>query len=363
MLRIIINLGDVFKGVKRPTAIVVFDKKKSTRNIITISNITKLKGAEKQIAINTKSNFSTVAQKKLSKIFNALFVTSNPEHYTILETLEKAPHLKLSDVVDEDGIQRGVSPDLKKAFLIDKATVAKYKLEKEKIKPVLTGGKEVKRYYINNKRHKFLIYTCRNEDFSKLPNICKFIEQFKDEITCKEVKQKKHPLYALHRPRKEKIFLKSKKILGVITEDEIIVSIDENEYYATDGLYIFGLKDGVNLNYIMGILNSRLLIFVYRLLTMEKSRILAQVKPTMLVRLPIRTIDERNQSDKTSHDKIVYLVNQMLGAKKNLAAAKMDKDINYYQRKCSNTDREINNEVYKLYGLSKDEIEIINNEL
>ena len=79
-----------------------------------------------------------------------------------------------------------------------------------------------------------MIYTTRKDDFRRLPNIRAYIDQFKTEITCREVKQNKHPLYSLHRPRKEHIFLKERKILGVITEDEIVVALDDAQTFAFD---------------------------------------------------------------------------------------------------------------------------------
>ena len=77
-------------------------------------------------------------------------------------------------------------------------------------------------------------------------------------------------------------------------------------------------------------------------------------------KFPIPKIDFSNKTEKAAHDKIVQLVDQIIETKKKLATAKIDRDINYYERKCNNIDREINKEVNKLYGLSKDEIEIIN---
>ena len=49
----------------------------------------------------------------------------------------------------EDGIQRGISPDLKEAFIVDQDTINKAKLERNMLHPTLTGGKQVKRYLIN----------------------------------------------------------------------------------------------------------------------------------------------------------------------------------------------------------------------
>jgi hypothetical protein len=105
----------------------------------------------------------------------------------------------LKALIDEDGIQRGVSPDLKEAFVVTPDIIRKYKLyiEREKLKPVHTGGKELGRYFIRESGL-WLIYTSRDDDFRRIPNICRYIQSFKSEITCREVKEEKHPLFALH---------------------------------------------------------------------------------------------------------------------------------------------------------------------
>ena len=82
----------------------------------------------------------------------------------------------------------------------------------------------------------------RDPNVRALPNIRAYIDQFKDRITCKEVKQHKHSLYALHRARDEKLFLKKKKLVGVITEDEVVLALDEHQTFATDGLYLFRVR-------------------------------------------------------------------------------------------------------------------------
>ncbi|MBA7538205.1 hypothetical protein ES705_30479 [subsurface metagenome] len=133
-LKVIINSGDVFEGVKRPSSIVIFGNDTLKNKSISIADISKVKKHEKPNILSVKSTFTSVSQKQLSEIPNALFITSNPEHYAILPKLERLPNKPLLEFVDDDGIQRGVSPDLKDAFLVDQATITKYKLEKAIIK-------------------------------------------------------------------------------------------------------------------------------------------------------------------------------------------------------------------------------------
>jgi len=56
---------------------------------------------------------------------------------------------------------------------------------------------------------------------------------------------------------------------------------------------------------------------------------------------------------------MVNLVEQMLDAKKQLQAAKTDKDKTYYESKCNAMDRQIDNLVYELYELIEEEIKIV----
>jgi predicted RNA methylase len=78
-----------------------------------------------------------------------------------------------------------------------------------------------------------------------------------------------------------------------------------------------------------------------------------------LGKIPVRQIDFSKPADKAKHDKIVSLVEQMLAAKKQLAAAQSDKDKDFYGHKCDSLDRQIDQLVYELYGLTDEEVQIV----
>jgi adenine-specific DNA-methyltransferase len=59
------------------------------------------------------------------------------------------------------------------------------------------------------------------------------------------------------------------------------------------------------------------------------------------------------------HEELVAKVEAMLKAKKELAKAKTDKDKTYYENKCAALDRQIDRLVYDLYGLTEEEIRIV----
>jgi adenine-specific DNA-methyltransferase len=49
----------------------------------------------------------------------------------------------------------------------------------------------------------------------------------------------------------------------------------------------------------------------------------------------------------------------MTSGKKQLAAARSEKDKDFYDNKCTGLDRQIDALVYELYGLTADEIKIV----
>jgi len=75
--------------------------------------------------------------------------------------------------------------------------------------------------------------------------------------------------------------------------------------------------------------------------------------------LPFATIDFADATDKTRHDGMVELVERMLGLHKSLSSAKTDHDKTLLQRQITATDNQIDKLVYELYGLSDDEIGIV----
>ena len=75
--------------------------------------------------------------------------------------------------------------------------------------------------------------------------------------------------------------------------------------------------------------------------------------------LPIRPINFADPTDKAQHDRLVQLVDDMLKAKQALAAASSEHDTNYYKRRCEQLDRQIDTLVYALYGLTHEEIALV----
>ena len=74
---------------------------------------------------------------------------------------------------------------------------------------------------------------------------------------------------------------------------------------------------------------------------------------------PIRSVDFTSPADVARHDRMVALVERMLDLHKKFASEGAPHVKTVLQRQIEATDREIDRLVYELYGLTDDEIAIV----
>ena len=82
-------------------------------------------------------------------------------------------------------------------------------------------------------------------------------------------------------------------------------------------------------------------------------------KTNYLKPFPIRTINFDDPADKARHDRMVALVTQMLNLNKELQEARLEQERTMFSRHIVVTDAAIDKLVYELYGLTKEEIAIV----
>jgi hypothetical protein len=76
-------------------------------------------------------------------------------------------------------------------------------------------------------------------------------------------------------------------------------------------------------------------------------------------RLPIRTIDFSDPEDVALHDQMVGLVERMLSLHERLAGARIERERMVIGSQISATDRQIDRLVYELYGLTDEEMDVV----
>jgi hypothetical protein len=70
-----------------------------------------------------------------------------------------------------------------------------------------------------------------------------------------------------------------------------------------------------------------------------------------------------NPTEKAQHDKLVALVDTMLELQKKYQEARMERDKVLYERQIKIIDKLIDKQVYDLYGLTDEEIKVVEGDL
>ncbi len=143
-------------------------------------------------------------------------------------------------------------------------------------------------------------------------------------------------------PRASSIFEAPEKLFVRQTGDSIIATHGIAGFVARDNLHIILPKKDTNLLFVLGILNSACVGFLYSFINPEKGEALAQVKKNHVEELPIPNATASQQKP------IIQAVKTILAAKQPNPAADT-----------SAMEREIDQLVYALYGLTPEEIAIV----
>ena len=111
--------------------------------------------------------------------------------------------------------------------------------------------------------------------------------------------------------------------------------------------------------YLLAVLNSQLSAFVLRATAHEIPDKKKMQVWQRIAALPIYTTDFDKPDDKARHDRMVTLVTGILDLHKHLSYAKTDREKRLITKEIESTDRQIDSLVYGLYGLTADEIAVV----
>ncbi len=179
----------------------------------------------------------------------------------------------------------------------------------------------------------------------------------KSRIKLKDLQTKQNKIdFAL---RDVRIF-DSEKIIIRQTGDRIIANLDSDKFITRHSTHLI-LNDfhPIDLKFLLGLLNSKLMDFYYNALIPEKGKAFAEVKAINVKQLPIKNIDKKNKIEVAQQNEIIKLVEQLFKLNEEKLEAKLQTKIFQLESKIDYCEDRINEIVYNLYCLTKDEIEII----
>jgi len=330
---------NVFQDATVKTCILILQKEKSkakrSKSSIKITRQDKYTGGI------TLENISSINQNIFEKTPQNMFRLDLNQ--TNLPIIEKIKQNKIS---------------LGSIFYVSKGIVAYSKIDDRKKKDFLfttkinnkcvpyLEGKDVERYIINYKN----LYLEYDQDI-------------------------------MSRPTFPELHIKNKIIVRAMT-NKLSSTFDDNGYFTDQKLilcskrnyieqYVKSSKrpkeklakdiDKYNELYILGILNSKLMWFYYKSLIFGGLSIL----PQDIRDIPIKDIDFNNIKEKNSHDTLVEYVKQMLKLHESLRAInnkETDKKLEIKEN-IKKYNNKIDDIVYNLYNLNKQEIKIVEESL
>ena len=225
---------------------------------------------------------------------------------------------------------------------------------------VLSSGKVVVIPYSINQGKTILFSETQIKDH--FPLLHSYLAETKEYLSAREKGRFRGPeWYQFGRQQNIDLMLLP-KIIVPDTADRASFALDSDGQYAFTSGYGITFSPSVEESpeYFLGLLNSSLLDFyAKRISTVINKYGFFRYFTQFLTQLPICRMNRTNPLDKSRHDKMVELVEQMLSLHKKLPAAKTEQEKTVIQRQIEATDRQIDELVYELYGLTEEEIKIV----
>ena len=269
----------------------------------------------------------------------------------------------------------GIKTGYNDAFLIDRPVrdrlVSQDPKSEELLKPFVVGD-DVRKYHINT-RDVFMIripkgFTNANMDKgenawkwfeSTYPAIAKHLKPFED--AAKRRQDQGDYWWELQACDYYDEFEKPKIVYPDIAK-ESRVAFDTTGLYFSNTIYFIPLND----LYLLALLNSKLIFTYFKRIAAvlgdaDRGGRLRWFRQDVM-KLPIRRIDFGNPAEQSVHDEIVRLVERMLALQKERESMRRDDDLDRVRnlvRQIVQVDAEIDQRVYALYGLTEDEVKVV----
>lgn len=372
----IVHFGDqqVFEGATTYTCLLFLNKKGvDSFRFVKVDDINKWRA-------NREAKVEIISSKK---------VTDSEWNFTIgdyaktYDKLRKIPK-KLGDIAhifvgtqtsaDDVFVLDSCRPEGSHTIGMSKSLGKEVKIETLCTVPFLRG-KEIRRYKSLKAKsclicpyeileNKYRLYTVE-ELAKKFPLTLAYLEKNKSTLTARERgKFKGENWYAFGYP-KSMVLFQNPKIVVPDYNNQASFTLDLGGHFYKTGYGIILKDDKLSPKYILGVLNSTLLFkYLCSIGTLLRGGYV-RFWTKFIEQLPIRTIDFSSSADRRIHDDIVILVDKMLSLNKRLNELGDKKTDERYkiEEEIKKTGAEIDELVYKLYGITEEEKEIIEESL
>ncbi len=333
-LRTVIDFGDlpVFEATTYPTVLVVRKHpptKEHTLQALTVDDIAvvhRLPNVVRDLAWSQPQ--ASLEQGEWSLL--------RPEVLALLDRLRRTG-TRLADYVD-DRFYRGIVTGLNKAFVVDQSIrdqlVERDPRSAELVKPWLRG-RDVKRWQVDWQGY-YIIFTPRDVDIERYPAIRAYLDPFRERLE-RRATSDNHAWYELQQPQMGIYaeFDKPKIVYPDIAK-RCEFAFDDQGLYGGNTIYFIPSDDLV----LLGILNSHVVEFFYRQISAMIQQDYLRFFSQYLGQIPIP------DAPKARRAAIEGVVHKLLDAEGQ-------------GPQVAEWERELNRLVYQVYGLTDEEITLI----
>ena len=216
-------------------------------------------------------------------------------------------------------------------------------------------------YYLENGKARLI----PAKDFkAKFPNAWAYLNQNKSRLTGREKGKWNHEQWHAFGRSQNLTMMEAPKLIVQVMSIGPRNIFDGESFYMTGGGSgpFYGVRskdDRTDLHTLLGIMNSKLYGFFISKQSTPMRGGYIKFSKQYIENAPIRLIDFNDKADRARHDRMVELVQAMLDLNKRLDTAKTHDEKKLMERRIAATDAEIDRLVYDLYGLSDEEIAIV----
>jgi type I restriction-modification system DNA methylase subunit len=331
----------VFEGASITTGIFIFNSEHSGLQAVTLKD--KTYGVkELQEYINNKANYFKVKFEK-----DNVFALADSRTSKINKKID-GNHPLLQDICL---VGKGMETAANDVFIFTKHPK---QFPKKFIKKRMIG-ENIGRYFLTDNPD-FLLYFEDVENFKELPvSIHNHLNENRKILKGRATVKNEGRIWWRYSRPMHKEYYHLPKIWCSYRSKENAFILDETSNYIglTNTTVIFGTNDDYSLKYLLALLNSKLLTFRYKSIGKQTGNGVFEYFANGIGKLPIP------QADKKTQDKISMLVEKMLELKQKETAEKNQQLKTMITRQIEGVDKAIDTAVYGLYGLTEDEIKVV----
>ncbi len=258
-----------------------------------------------------------------------------------------------------------------------KATDSEYWFENHHLKQFLKGSLNIRRYHLTDVTKRLIfpyqmragksVLIDRKEYEQSFPLTWAYLQANRSLLSKRNKGRMGQDWYGYVYRKNHTRFTLPKLLVPSLATGSCFAADLAGEYYFVGsggggggGYALVVAKDSeLSPQYLLGVLNSTLLSMAIKSTSTPFRGGYLALNRQYIEKLPIRTIDFSNKAEKGAHDRIVKLVEAMLALHKQRAATQSPGQQTAIDRQIEATDAEIDRLVYQLYGLSDEEIAIV----